>query len=588
MYKTASPYVKELLKGEIEWLPFSLDTLRMSIRENRPIFVHIGNISNIRKRKEAFELFKNKDVIEIISKNFTAVALDTEDVPEAYLIGMDLLLINEQKISEHINIFSLPGIKPVTCFSSLDPDDFLYIANNIVISFEDHREKLEQASRFLTRRLRFSGIVTEREKPKNISPKLLHAYIKSWSTRFLDKENKYRREPYTITARNLHFILEYAWRFQIKEYLEYIDETLTHLYYSAMFDPIDGGIFREAEDYTFTHPTFEKNIYQNANAAILFSTAHKYLKRRIFKEAAERIVHFLESQMLIPGKGYMTYMTLNRLPRESAYYKYSLAELRQAFPLKYKSIATRLGMDTSMESSAYQNISNTPKYWEILPSELETLKKIRYGRKNEVIYDKRVMTGYNCRTAVAFCTLARNSRKGEREAYIQMAKEIIDNILRYQRKGKINLYKYISSTKVEYSTSDLYDYSLFLNCVLHCHALTKEEKYMGLAKTYAAYIIFNHFQPSTGMFTKTARYEPRIPVKRSPVIDYNTLSSNSIMADNLLMLHKMTGGNDIYIRTFKQQIYNIEPHLIGSGPFMTGWGMQVLNWLTEEPLLPAE
>ena len=382
--------------------------------------------------------------------------------------------------------------------------------------------------------------------------------------------------------------MEYAWRYQIKEYLEYIDETLTHLYYSAMFDPIDGGIFREAEDYTFTRPTFEKNIYQNANAAILFSTAHKYLKRRIFKEAAERIVHFLEEQMLIPGKGYMTYMTLHSLPDDSTYYKYSLAELRQAFPLKYKSIAAKLGMDTSEESSVYQNIINTPKYWEILPSELEILKSIRYGRKNEVIYDKRVMTGYNCRTAVAFCTLARNSRKGERESYIQMAKEIIDNILRYRRKGKINLYKYISSTNVEYSISDLYDYSLFLNCVLHCHALTKDVKYMELAKTLTAYIIFNHYQPSTGMFTKTARYEPRIPVKRSPVIDYNTLSSNSIMADNLLLLHKMTGGNDIYIRTFKQQIYNIEPQLIGSGPFMTGWGMQVLNWLTEEPLLPAE
>ena len=105
-----------------------------------------------------------------------------------------------------------------------------------------------------------------------------------------------------------------------------------------------------------------------------------------------------------------------------------------------------------------------------------------------------------------------------------------------------------------------------------------------MAKDYATYIIFNHYQPSSGMFNKLPKYEPAIPVKRAPVIDYNTLSSNSIMADNMLLLYRIT-RNDIYINTFKQQIYNIQSQLIGSGPFMAGWGMQVLNYLTEH--LPA-
>jgi uncharacterized protein YyaL (SSP411 family) len=47
MYRTASPYVKELLKGEIEWHPFSNETLKKAIEKDKPIFVHIGNISNI-------------------------------------------------------------------------------------------------------------------------------------------------------------------------------------------------------------------------------------------------------------------------------------------------------------------------------------------------------------------------------------------------------------------------------------------------------------------------------------------------------------------------------------------------------------
>lgn len=580
MYRTASPYIKELLKGEINWNPFTMGTLQRAIQEDKMIFLHIGNISNISRRNAAYTLFSNKDVIDILNNNFISVALDTEDVPEAYLIGMDLLLINEQKISDHINIFSLPGIKPVTSFSSLLPDDFLFIANNLLISYEDQREKLELASKFLTRRLKFSGVVTQKEEPKNISPKLLHAYIRSWASRFLNKENKIRRAPYRITARNLNFILEYAHRYNITEYLKYVEETLTHVYYSPLFDPIDGGVFSEAQDYSFQKPSFEKNIYENANAAILFTTAHKYFKKRIFKEAAERIVQFLEQQMNLHGRGYITYITLSKCPEESAYYKYSLAELREAFPRKYISIAKKLGMDTTVEEIIYQTIRNTPQYWEIEFQELETLKKIRHTRKGEVIYDKRIMTGYNCRTAVAFCTMARNSKMGEKQDYLQMAKSIIDNILQHKRKGDLHLYKYISSTRVEYSTSDLYDYSLFLNCLLHYYMITKDEEYRNLAKTYTKYIMENHFQPESGMFTKMARNQSIKRLKRAPVIDYNTLSSNSIMADNLLMLYKVTKGKSIYINTFKQQIYNIEPQLIGSGPFMTGWGMQVLNYLT--------
>ncbi len=580
MYRTASPYIKELLKGEIRWNPFTMETLQRAIHQDKIIFLHIGNISNINRRNAAYNLFNNKDVINIINNNFIPVAIDTEDVPEAYLIGMDLLLINEQKISDHINIFSLPGIRPVTSFSSLLPDDFLYIANNLLISYQDNREKLELASNYLTERLKFSGIVTKKEDSKNISPKLLHAYIRSWASRFLDKENKIRRTPYRITARNLHFILEYAHRFNVKEYMQYVEETLTHVYYSPLFDPIDGGVFSEAVDYSFQKPSFEKNIYENANAVILYTTAHKYFKKRIFKEAAERIVNFLEQQMNLGGKGYITYITLSKSPKESTYYKYSLAELEEAFPTQYRNIAKRLGMNLSEDAGAYQTISNTPQYWEISPDELEKLKKIRYTKKGEVIYDKRVMTGYNCRTAVALCTMARNRRMGEKQHYLQMATDIIENILQHQRKGEIQLYKYIKPTRVEYSISDLYDYSLFLNCLLNHYMITKNVKYKKLAKTYTKYIMENHFQPQSGMFTKMAANQSIKNLKRAPVIDYNTLSSNSIMAENLLMLYKISKGKSIYINTFKQQIYNIEPQLIGSGPFMTGWGMQVLNFLT--------
>ena len=53
------------------------------------------------------------------------------------------------------------------------------------------------------------------------------------------------------------------------------------------------------------------------------------------------------------------------------------------------------------------------------------------------------------------------------------------------------------------------------------------------------------------------------------------------------ILYRIT-ANDIYIKTFKQQIYNIIPQLVGSGPFMTGWGMQLLNYLSDHLPITTE
>ena len=109
MYRTASPYVKELQKGEIEWHSFSNETINKAIKEDKPIFVHIGNISNIEQRNRAYRLFSTPDVIKVLKEEFISIAIDTEDVPEIYLIGLDLLLINEKKISVFISDFMMRG-----------------------------------------------------------------------------------------------------------------------------------------------------------------------------------------------------------------------------------------------------------------------------------------------------------------------------------------------------------------------------------------------------------------------------------------------------------------------------------------------
>ncbi|MEG0517663.1 MAG: DUF255 domain-containing protein [Bacteroidales bacterium] len=577
MYKTSSPYVKELLKGEIQWRPFTKSTLDASIRENKVTFIHIGNISKTPEREAAYKLFRTRKVIDIMNKHFIPIALDTEDVPEAVLIGLDMLLINEKQISIPINAFSLPGIRPITAFSSMEAGDFLAISKNVIDSFAHKRPLLRKVSDGMMESLAGTGVITHKESPREINAKVLHTYVKSWESRIM--ESNTLQSPYLINTRFLIFFLKYYSRYQMYDKLLLLQERIDQLYYSSMFDPIDGGLFTRAIDSSYKEPLFEKSFSENIQASAMFSFAYKYYGSLHYKVAAERIQDFIESEFKSPHGGYMTAITLQTGIDKCTYFRYSLKELKKHFPIRYTQIALYLGMDISIDETIYQNISNTEQYWHITPDELNELKKIRKAKK-EIVLDKRVITAYNCMYASSLCICARNIKEIRNDS-IQRAEEIIRTTLIEQKQGKITLHRYILSGSDTYIQSDLFDYAFFLNAILLLLRSTQKEEYKTLSRKYTAYILLNFYQSCNGMFSKAAKDTQITPLKRESIMDYIRFSANSIMARNLFILSKIT-GDQFYMDAFKQQIYNIESQLIGSGPLMVGWALQILNLLTDK------
>lgn len=580
MHKTSSPYLKQLLKGDIKWMPFNIKTLDYAIKQDRIIFLHIGYIANIEDREMAYALFRDPQVIQTINNHFVPIAIDLEDVPEALLIGMDLLVISDQYFSIPINIFSLPGAKPFTSFSNTTPEEFVNLANNVIFSFKEKRQLLNKASRYMVNRLQGTGVILKKEKPYPITEKLLHAYVKSWFTRYLESSNVGKESPYTINSRYYVFLLKYAVRYNKTESMIYIRNILDHIIHSPMFDPVDGGFYSQARNSSFKEPLYEKQLSENIQAAVLFSFAYKYYGCQIYKEIVERILDFIENVLQSQDGGYMTAITLSGTVKDSTYYKYSLKEIKTVFPDRYKEIVKALGMDEDKEYLVQQIISNTAAYKNLTEGDKKRLKRIRESKCEEVIIDNRVITAYNCMYATSLCIIA-NSLTDHRDEYIARAEAIINRIQKKQSAGDVKLYRYISPNYNEYQTAELLDYSFFLNALLYLFKQTKKTQYDKLISKYTAYILLNYYQSHNGMFSKTSKTERITPFKRESIIDYIRYSSNSIMARNLWILYKMRKDN-FYLDAFKQQLYNVAPQIIGTGPLMVGWGLQILNYLTDK------
>ncbi len=578
MSQTASPYIKELLKGGIKWMPFSKKTLETAIKEDKIIFVHIGNILKITEREAAYRLFGNQEIIDKLNTYFIPIAIDTEDVPEALLIGLDMLIITEQNFKIPINIFSLPGIKPFTSFSSMDIDNFISLTDNIIYSFTHKRDLLEKASMYMIERLANTGTVHHKESPRTLSARLLHTYVRSWESKLDNKIGYNKNSPHKLNSRTYIFFLKYYIRYNMSDRISAIKNQLDKIYYSCMFDPVEGGVFLTAKDYSLKDPLFEKSLSENTHAATLFSFAYKYFGDQKYRTAVERILEFIESEFKSPEGGYITYITLNKEVHESSYYKYSVKELKSYFPDRYPEITRYLGMTTDINEDIQQNISNTPDSGLITGKEYEQLKKIRRNKK-EKLCDKRVITCYNCMYASSLCIISRNL--GGNDKYIEQAEKIISGIIKKQKNGEIMLNRYMLSGHRASGYSDIMDYAMFLNAVINLYKSTEKEQYFTLSRKYSAYILLNFFQADNGMFSKAPKAEQITPLKRESVIDYIRFSANSVMARNMLLMYKITGEN-LYGDIFKQQLYNVENHIIGSGPLMTGWALQILNYLTDK------
>lgn len=235
-------------------------------------------------------------------------------------------------------------------------------------------------------------------------------------------------------------------------------------------------------------------------------------------------------------------------------------------------------MDEKQADDHQQIISNKPQTGKLSADEIALLKQIREKKRGETITDKRVITAYNCLYATSLCLISHNLHNSGSN-YIVKAKEIISLILEYKKKDKIRLHRYISKEKNEHANADLLDYTFFLNALLNIFKSTKEKHYDGLISRYTAFIMLNHYKAHNGMFSKTSKDEQITPFKRESIIDYIRYSANSVMARNLLILYKMR-RDEFFLNAFKQQLYNIAPQIIGTGPLMVGWALQMLNYIS--------
>ncbi|MCK9627398.1 MAG: DUF255 domain-containing protein [Bacteroidales bacterium] len=579
MFNTCSPYLKMLFGKGINWHPYlSEELIDLAVKEGKLIFQHIGYMSNMHVREMAEKLFSDQRVVKILNDNFMCIAEDKESNPESYLIGLDLLFLNQDFSYGPMNLFVMTDRKPIICFSDCDPEYFLDVAGSIVEANKGKKHLLAQLSEELSKRAINTGVITNKITSDNITPEVMEVNARQWYHAMFENDFIYQTTPFTPNPSSLITLIDYIQYYKDQEVSDKIESLLDHLQFSALFDPIDGGFFKQANDYSCEVPFYEKTLEENAHFIHLYSLAYKLFKKESYRKTALLTYSFINEKLCSKNGGFIGSTTLTTSPEDSNYYEYSLNELMLMFPARYMDIALALGMDITLNKFVKQiPVRNSRTYNIIQDDEISILKERRSEHRG-YYSDKREVTSYISQLVES---LAASSVLLDEPFLYKDAVVIMEYLLLHNRNENGRLYRYNCCQKSSIP-GYLSDYSDLIAALIELHKASGEANsdYKVYAGKYIDFVLKHFYKPENGMFSKSeCSIQPdTIPFKRESNIDFLKPSANSIMAGNLISFYEISSNKE-YLDIAAQQIMNIAPNLNSSGPMLASWAQKTLKYI---------
>lgn len=575
MFKSCSPYIKLFCNKGINW-HFSLtqELLKVNAEKDKIIFLHIGYLSNIQIRENSVTLFSDPDVQKILNENFLPIIEDKEDKPESFLLGLDLLFANNDYSLGPINMFIMPDRRPIIAFSECDPKNFITIASSILAAKQFKRLKLEELATALSQTALYSGNITPKENQTTFNKNLINRYIESWFDKMFNNGFLYKMKPFTPSPGSILTIVEYLFENKDSKYYTKIEELLDHLLYSSLNDPIEGGFFRQATDYSCVNPLYEKSLEENSRFLLLYAAAYKLYNKESYKECALSIYNFITNSLEDGTGGLINSTTILGKLESVDYYSFSLNELSLLFPDEYQSIAKGLGLNTQADKMRKQ----IPLF-NLLTNKVITnnVKEKLIGRRKDhkgYFKDRRSITSSNC---VAITATVMASFYLNEPSLLNYSTKLFESIYNgYTNKADKRLNRYRCDCDL-YLHGYLSDYANFIESSFSLYRYTNKKDYLDIAIEFLDSVILRFYKNSNGMFSKSEYgvVDDAIPFKRESNTDIIRPSANSVMAGNLITAYEFTKELK-YLEMAKRSIANTTLDLLPSSPFLFNWANKIM------------
>jgi len=549
LIKETSPYLLQHAHNPVDWYPWGDEAFEKAKAEDKPVLVSIGYSACHWCHVMEHESFEDEATAAVMNEHFVSIKVDMEERPDVDQIYMTFVQLTTGRGGWPMNVFLTPDKLPFfggTYFppvSRYNMPSFQTVLTSVADAYREKRDELLNSANDIVVEMRRVG--SSEFSPAILSTELCDEAFASFDRSFDGTNGGFGGAPKFPAAMSLEFLLRYWKRTGSERALDIVKKTAEKMANGGIYDQLGGGFHRYSVDAVWLVPHFEKMLYDNAQLIRIYLHLFQITKEEFFKRVAVETLEYVRREMLDASGGFYSTQDADSEGVEGKFFVWTPEE-----------IAEILGADEARVFNSYYDVSEAGNFEEknILNVKnpaasapgSEAKKKLFAVREKRIkpFRDEKILTAWNGLMLAAFSEAAAVLDSVE---YLEIAKAnaefILQNLvdgggesstpqvrlLRTWKNGEAKLNAYIE------------DYANLADGLIELFQVSGEVRYLSEAKRLADEMITEFWDEENGGFFFTANDHEKLIVRNKDFYDNATPSGNSVAADVLLRLAKLTG-----------------------------------------------
>ena len=541
-----SPYLLQHAHNPVDWFPWCDEAFEKARDEDKPVLVSIGYSACHWCHVMEHESFEDAGVAAIQNEHFINIKVDMEERPDVDQIYMNFVQITTGRGGWPMNVFMTPEKLPFFGGTYFPPSprygmpSWQQILESIAEAYRERRGELQESADHIVSELRKMSFVEA--VSGGFSMDMLDAAFISFTETFDATNGGFGGAPKFPAAMSLEFLLRYHHGNSNDIALSIVTHTLDKMANGGIYDQLGGGFHRYAVDAIWLVPHFEKMLYDNAQLIRVYLHAYQVTGDEFYKCIAVETLEYVRREMLDESGGFYSTQDADSEGVEGKFFVWTAEEIVEILGEEEgKEFCQYFDVTAggNFEGESILNINAGTLPTGRVPTSFDTSRQRLFEEREKRIKpfrDEKVLTAWNGLMLAAFADAAGVLGNDE---YLQIAKrnaafierDLQHNgrLLRTWKEGAAKLNGYIE------------DYANVGDGLIVLYQVSGDVEYLTEAKRLADLMITEFWDEESGGFFFTSNDHETLVIRNRDFYDNATPSGNSVAADVLQKLAKLTG-----------------------------------------------
>ena len=554
-----SPYLLQHKDNPVDWYAWGEDALLRARDLDRPIMVSIGYSSCHWCHVMEHESFSDPVTAATLNERFVCIKVDREERPDIDQLYITAVQVMGGRGGWPLNVFLLPDTTPFFGGTYWPPvgrhglPSFRQVLTAVSDAYRNRRDDLETTAAQLRDFLHRASAATP--DPADLDVGILAGFDEELIAHADRERGGFGPAPKFPQP----MVLDVAMRRLANDpdgpLREVVRTTLTRMADGGMYDQIGGGFHRYSVDADWLVPHFEKMLYDNAQLLSTYLDGWLVLGDDRYREVADQTVTYILREMTDPSGGFYSAQDADTDGVEGKTFVWTPDEIRTLLLPGDANVVIAAWAVTDEGNFEGENILHRPRPLAEVAADLgmtadevdmivrRSARKLLAARQRrpQPFRDEKAVASWN---GLMLHAMARAARILGRD----------DALAAAETSGTFLTTRMGDGTTIRRSWKDgtakgagfLEDFAAVAYGLISLYEATFNRHWLESAVALTDEALRRFDDPGSGLFFDTSTDHDRLLVRPRELQDGATPTGNSLLADTLLRLHRLTGREDFH------------------------------------------